>query len=103
VEAEHVGTHQTVQDLPSPRQDAKDLGRGKRDVQKEPDPRIGQSFPQQRRDEAILAVSPEPAATAVRRPRRVGRLSPPFAAGAPARNVLARASSGASERDLASR
>jgi hypothetical protein len=43
------------------------------------------------------------AAGAARRPRRVGRLSAPFALGAPARNVLARAASDANERDVAAR
>jgi hypothetical protein len=51
---------------------------------------------------AVVAVSADPAPVA-QRSRRVGRLSPPFAAGAPARNVLARASAEPSDRDLAAR
>jgi hypothetical protein len=51
---------------------------------------------------AVVAVHADPALAAARRPRRVGRLSPPFAVGSPARNVLARAPV-AGDRDLASR
>jgi hypothetical protein len=52
---------------------------------------------------AVVAAHPEAAVAVGRRPRRVGRLSPPFAVGAPARNVLARAPGEPSDRDLASR
>jgi hypothetical protein len=49
----------------------------------------------------IVLAAPQVSAKA-RGPRRVGRLSPPFALGAPARNVLARATPG-DERNVASR
>jgi hypothetical protein len=52
---------------------------------------------------AVVAARAGLTPAAARRPRRVGRLSPPFAAGAPARNVFARASGEPSDRDLASR
>lgn len=52
---------------------------------------------------SALALSEPGPAAATPRPRRVGRLSPPFSQGSPARNVLARASSEASDRDLAAR
>lgn len=54
-------------------------------------------------DLALTALAEAPVAATALRPRRVGRLSPPFALGAPARNVLARASARGAERDLASR
>jgi hypothetical protein len=54
-------------------------------------------------DLALHALAEAPVASAPQRPRRVGRLSPPFSLGAPARNVLARASANGTERDVASR
>jgi hypothetical protein len=51
---------------------------------------------------AVVAAHPGSAPPTERRPRRVGRLSPPFAMGAPARNVLARARV-SGDTDLASR
>jgi hypothetical protein len=51
---------------------------------------------------STLVLAPAPVAEKARGSRRVGRLSPPFSLGAPARNVLARATSG-DERNVASR
>lgn len=53
---------------------------------------------------ALTALADAAPAAATPRPRRrVGRLSPPFALGAPARNVLARAPSDSTDGDLAAR
>jgi len=64
-------------------------------------------LPAPARDPALalstLVASEPPAAVTARRARRIGRLSPPFSAAAPARNALARAPLDLGDRDLASR
>jgi hypothetical protein len=52
---------------------------------------------------ALVTAPVDPEGRDVPRPRRVGRLSPPFSIGAPARNVLARAPSETHDRDIAAR
>jgi hypothetical protein len=52
---------------------------------------------------AVVEAHGDSTPPAGRRLRRVGRLSPPFAMGAPARNVLARAPASSVDRDFASR
>jgi hypothetical protein len=47
LESDEVSTEQTGEDLPAPWQDAIHLGRGKRDMQKEPDASIWQPCAQQ--------------------------------------------------------
>ena len=72
LETDHVCAEHAVEDLAAPRQHAKDVGGGKRRVQEEPDPRLGNArADQRRRQQQVIVVNPDDVARLVLREHQV--------------------------------
>ncbi len=56
VEADEIGAEHSLEELLALRQQAEDLGGGERDVEEEPDPRVGDQLAQEGREEHELVV-----------------------------------------------